>query len=302
MVHILFPNLNTNSIQDDLQYIKLNTMLEYISWFSYLLLFLFLIFLTIKSKYNKYTKSFIILTLVFFIYIPIFPLINIVNIILFAFCDNGPFVDNISREFPHHKQIEETYENIKSEIMQYNREKNIDCFRKNNPLLNNIDKYEGDNRCWRTLYLKKSGSIVQDMTSFFPNTINVIRQEQIHNAFFSIIDSNVEIRPHYGYFKGYLRYHLGVLIPEENGKRPYLVCGGKQYEWKEREGVLFDDMYLHYVKNPTNKKRIVLYLDIKRKNLPWLLDKLTDISYFFIENSIILQYFIKNQHNQNKLS
>lgn len=304
LTSLLFPNHNTT----DIQYSEENAIFEhfsyslyFLSWISYLLFFLFLIWLTLKTKYNKYIKTIIVLTLIFFIYLPIFPLLNLVNLVLFVFCKNGPFIDEIQNEFPHHTKIENAYANIKSEIIQYNNNNSIECFRKNNPFLNSIDKYDSEN-CWRTLYLKKSGFIVKDIAPFFPHTMKVIQNEQIHNAFFSILDPKVEIKPHFGYFKGYLRYHLGVLIPEENGKRPYLICGGQKYIWKEKEGVLFDDMYMHYVKNPTNKKRIVLYLDIKRKNLPWLLDKLTDISYFLIENSIILQYFIKNQHNQDKLS
>jgi aspartyl/asparaginyl beta-hydroxylase (cupin superfamily) len=59
-------------------------------------------------------------------------------------------------------------------------------------------------------------------------------------------------------------------------------------------------MYLHYVKNPTNQTRVVLYLDVKRINLNFILQKIIDFSSYYIENSYILQKFIRNQHMQVK--
>jgi aspartyl/asparaginyl beta-hydroxylase (cupin superfamily) len=215
--------------------------------------------------------------------------------------DNPPFLNNIDKEFPYHKIIESKYENIKREFINYDG--NIECFRKSNPLLSNIDSIDVDNDyCWRTFYLKKLGKIINDeKTSFFPETLNIIKDDQIHNAFFSILDPYVEIKPHIGYYKGYLRYHLGLIIPNENGNKPYIICGGEKYEWNEGEGVLFDDMFLHYVNNMTSKKRVVLYLDVKRKNKNWLIHNIIKIGNYITENSFIIDMFIKNQHIQNNL-
>jgi len=59
-------------------------------------------------------------------------------------------------------------------------------------------------------------------------------------------------------------------------------------------------MYLHFVKNPTNKTRVVLYLDVKRINLGSTLNNVIHFGNFYIENSYVLQSFIKNQHMQIK--
>ena len=227
--------------------------------------------------------------------------LNIINLILIILLDNPPFLNDIDKEFTLNKQLESNYKIIKNEFINYDG--NIECFRKSNPLLSNIDTLDiNNNLCWRTLYLKKIGKIISDETTkMFPNTLNMIKDEQIHNAFFSILDPYVEIKPHIGYYKGYLRYHLGIIIPEENGMKPYIICGGKKYEWKEGEGVLFDDMFLHYVKNTTSKKRVVLYLDVKRKNTNWLIDFFINLGNYLSENSFIIERFIKNQHNQDNI-
>jgi beta-hydroxylase len=132
-----------------------------------------------------------------------------------------------------------------------------------------------------------------------------LNEDQIHNAFFSILDPGVEIPPHFGYYKGYLRYHLGIVIPNndtnKNDDKAYIICGGEKYVWKEKEGIVFDDMFLHYVKNPTNKTRVILYIDIKRIFDSTFLNFINNIGIHLIEGSILFKLFLKNQHVQKKI-
>lgn len=299
--YIFFPNSNKESTIEILKYINYEIIMQYLSWFSYLILFLILLYINLTQTRNLYLKIFFTIFILFLIYLPVLPLLNIINLFLLIILDNPPFLNNIDEEFPLHKNIEKNYKNIKKEYINYNG--HIECFRKSNPLLNNIDTLDTDNNfCWRTLYVKKLGKIIIDeKTKFFPETLNIIKNEQIHNAFFSILDPHVEIKPHTGYYKGYLRYHLGLIIPSKNGNKPYIICGGKKYEWSEGEGVLFDDMFLHYVNNMTNEKRVILYLDIKRKNKNFLVDNIIKFGNYISENSFIIDRFIKNQHSQDKL-
>ena len=299
--YVLFPNANKHSTAEILKYINYEIIIQYISWFSYMILFLILLHINLTQTKNLYLKICFTIFIFFIIYFPILPILNIINLFLILVLDNPPFLDNIDEEFPLHKNIEKNYKKILNEYMNFNG--NIECFRKSNPLLSNIDTLDVNNDfCWRTLYLKKLGKIiVNDKTDFFPETLNLIKDEQIHNAFFSILDPYVEIKPHTGYYKGYLRYHIGIIIPEENGNKPYIICGGEKYEWSEGEGVLFDDMFLHYVNNMTSKKRVILYLDIKRKNKNCIIDNITKFGNHISENSFIIDRFIKNQHIQDNL-
>lgn len=288
------------STEEYVSKIKFFNILSYISWLSYLLFFIILIYIN-WTQTKKYTYK--ILFTVFFIlciYLPLFPVLNVLNIILYFLLNNTPFIEDIDTEFPGHNKIKNEYSNIKNEYNHY--DKKIDCFRDNNPLLGKIDTVDNKNdHCWRTLYLKKTGKLVEENREYFPYTMEVLQDDQIHTAFFSILDSYVEIKPHYGYYKGYLRYHLGINIHEENGKKPYIVCGGEKREWKEGGEMMFDDMYMHYVNNPTNKKRVILYLDIERKNIDSFSKMITYLGNNLIENSAILNLFIKNQHIQDKI-
>ena len=57
-----------------------------------------------------------------------------------------------------------------------------------------------------------------------------------------------------------------------------------------------------HVKNPTNQRRFVLYLDIKRISNSNIVNNINDIGINLIENSILLKTFIKNQHTQTKIN
>ena len=150
------------------------------------------------------------------------------------------------------------------------------------------------------------GKIDNNISKHFPNTTKLLSTNQIHNAFFSILDPGVEIPEHIGYYKGYLRYHLGVIIPNNNdsniNNKAFIICGGEKYIWSEGQGVVFDDMYLHSVKNPTNQTRVVLYLDIKRTSDNDIINNINDLGINMIENSILLKLFVKNQHIQTKIN
>ena len=108
------------------------------------------------------------------------------------------------------------------------------------------------------------------------------------------MEPHQHIAPHWGYYKGYLRYHMGVIIPNNNSdKSSYLQVNmvnpeteenlkklqtnstkmmenSEMYYWHNGEGVMFDDTYLHDAHNDAEEFRVVLFLDVARK-LPWYL-------------------------------
>jgi beta-hydroxylase len=238
------------------------------------------------------------------IYIPTLPLLSLITIYLSLYYKNTPFITNYYQIFKPSIQIEKNSKIIIREFKNYINNKKPECIRKNNPGFK-IENNSDDNNCWRALYLKKYGKIEKNIIKYFPNTTELIKDNQIHNAFFSILDPGVEIPPHCGYYKGYLRYHMGIIIPNnetnKTNDKAYIVCGGEKYIWKENKGIIFDDMYLHHVKNPTNQMRVVLYLDIIRNNNSYYTNIINKTGIYLIENSIIFNIFLKNQHSQNKI-
>jgi beta-hydroxylase len=295
---ILFPDLcyGCSIVGKTHQKLNESIQLSKIAWVSYLILFLYLIYIASQLK-NTILKITVIFFSLFFIYFPTLPLITLLNIILELIYKNPPFIHDYHSVFPASVEIEKHADKIIHEFKNYKNKP--ECIRKTNPAYK-IELNSSPENCWRAIYLKKMGKIQDDEVPFFPITTELLKDEQIHNAIFSILDPGVEIPEHTGYYKGYLRYHLGVIIPEKTDKA-YIMCGGEKYIWKQGEGILFDDLYLHYVKNPTQETRVVLYLDIKRKSTSFIMNTLNQIGLGLIKYSIMLNIFMKNQHTQRKI-
>ena len=52
----------------------------------------------------------------------------------------------------------------------------------------------------------------------------------------------------------------------ENSLRdPRLVTKGETYYWKNGEGIVFDDNYLHDAENGSDEVRVILWIDLRRK-------------------------------------
>jgi aspartate beta-hydroxylase/beta-hydroxylase len=84
----------------------------------------------------------------------------------------------------------------------------------------------------------------------------------LFEAFFSILEGHKSIPAHEGPYRGYLRYHLGLVVPEKNP--PSIRLRDHVYTWKEGESVLFDDSWNHEVYNQCDEDRVVLIVDIRR--------------------------------------
>ncbi|MFK7896301.1 MAG: aspartyl/asparaginyl beta-hydroxylase domain-containing protein [Myxococcota bacterium] len=146
----------------------------------------------------------------------------------------------------------------------------------------------GIHRIEWTTFMFKSGRFLPENCRRAPETSALLRKiPGLSLAFFSILGPGQYIRPHWGYYKGFLRYHLGVVVPNNNAdescwirvndnrvaydKRDRSVIEEtEKYYWHEGEGILFDDTYLHDASNESDQPRAVLYLDL-RKPLPWYL-------------------------------
>ena len=140
---------------------------------------------------------------------------------------------------------------------------------------------------WKT-FMFKSGEFIEENCRLAPRTAELLRRiPNVYTAFFSVLDPHQHIAPHFGYFKGFIRYHLGVIIPNDNADRSCwirvnadladnakrdrsLIERGETYFWRNGQGVMFDDTFLHEAANESDEVRVVLFLDVARK-LPWYL-------------------------------
>ena len=105
-----------------------------------------------------------------------------------------------------------------------------------------------------------------------PRTAEVVGSiPGVLNAFFSIMEPGKSVPAHEGPSYHYLRYHLGLRIPEN--RPPSIRVKDETYTWKTGEGVLFDDSWNHEVINDSDDVRVVLIVDVLRP-MSWMLNGL----------------------------
>ena len=119
-------------------------------------------------------------------------------------------------------------------------------------------------RNWKTFMLYTYGVRIEKNLRRCPQTDHVIRSiPGMTMAFFSILESHTALSPHRGPYKGVLRYHLGLIVPQ-----PEDLCGirvnGEVHHWRVGRSLIFDDTYTHDAWNNSDEKRVVLFIDFKR--------------------------------------
>jgi aspartyl/asparaginyl beta-hydroxylase (cupin superfamily) len=117
---------------------------------------------------------------------------------------------------------------------------------------------------WKTYFLYGFGKRAESNCRRCPRTAALIeRVPGMTTAFFSILGPGVRLPPHKGAWKGFLRYHLGLMVPEPADKCG-IVVGGQGARWAEGRSLVFDDTYEHHAWNDTSGTRVVLFMDVVR--------------------------------------
>jgi beta-hydroxylase len=86
-------------------------------------------------------------------------------------------------------------------------------------------------------------------------------------GFFSILSPGKHIPPHRGPWRGVVRYHLALKVPEP-AQASGIKVGGEEAHWEEGKSLLFDDGYTHEAWNGTDGVRVVLFCDVLRPLRP----------------------------------
>jgi aspartyl/asparaginyl beta-hydroxylase (cupin superfamily) len=116
---------------------------------------------------------------------------------------------------------------------------------------------------WKIYPLNIVGMKPRSFCDRCPRTMALIEKiPSVFQAFFSILEGGKSIPPHDGPYRGYLRYHLALIVPEVDP--PSIRLKDQHYTWKEGESILFDDSWNHEVINHSPGDRVVLIVDIRR--------------------------------------
>lgn len=117
---------------------------------------------------------------------------------------------------------------------------------------------------WKTYFFYGYGFKAEQNCARCPETTRLIEQiPAMKTAFFSILLPHKHIGEHRGPYKGLLRYHLGLKVPQ-----PEIACrlrvGQQTRHWQEGRSLVFDDTFPHEAWNGTDKIRVVLFIDFVR--------------------------------------
>jgi beta-hydroxylase len=117
---------------------------------------------------------------------------------------------------------------------------------------------------WKTYFLYGYGFKSQGNCDRCPETARLCAEiPGMKTAFFSILSPHKHIEAHRGPYKGVLRYHLGLRIPQpSDGCR--IRVDQEVRHWAEGKSLIFDDTYDHEAWNDTDGVRVVLFVDFVR--------------------------------------
>jgi aspartyl/asparaginyl beta-hydroxylase (cupin superfamily) len=163
--------------------------------------------------------------------------------------------------FPWIEEIEANWRTIRAEL-----EKVLED-REALPNFQDISKDQieiTDDDNWKTFFLFGYGFKAKLGTEMCPKTAELMEKiPGMTTAMFSILSPRKHILDHRGPYKGVLRYHFGLIVPQEMQDCRIRV-GEDIRHWEEGKSMIFDDTYNHEVWNDTDETRVVLFVDVLR--------------------------------------
>jgi ornithine lipid ester-linked acyl 2-hydroxylase len=167
-----------------------------------------------------------------------------------------------SRElFPWAEKIEENWKTIREEldaIMQ--RQEDLPDFAAISP----DQKHLAKQNQWKTFFFFAYGLESAANCARAPRTTQLLKSiPGAKTAFFSILSPRMHIPAHCGPYKGVIRYHLGLIVPEPKEQCRIRVADSTAH-WEEGKSMFFDDTFEHEVWNDTDGQRVVLFMDVMR--------------------------------------
>jgi beta-hydroxylase len=187
-----------------------------------------------------------------------------------------PYLD--VQDFPALKPLQDNWQMIRDEGLMLFNEGYIRAAAKYNDLGFNSFFRTG----WKRFYLKWYEDPLPSAQAMCPKTVALLQSiPSVHGAMFAVLPPGGRLVRHRDPFAGSLRYHLGLDTP--NSPECYIAVDGEHYFWKDGEAVMFDETYIHYAENKTDKTRLILFCDVER---PLRSRILTAVNTFIIKHVV----------------
>ncbi len=177
--------------------------------------------------------------------------------VLFSKVGSQPYLD--AKQFPELQVLQDNWQMIRDEALALDESGNIKAADGYNDIGFNSFFRTG----WKRFYLKWYGVEQPSAAARCPKTVALLKQlPGIKAAMFASLPPGATLVKHRDPYAGSLRYHLGLITPNDPGC--YIEVDGQHYHWKDGEVVMFDETYIHHAANTTQQPRIILFADVER--------------------------------------
>lgn len=177
--------------------------------------------------------------------------------VLFSKVGSQPYLDD--KQFPELKVLQDHWQTIRDEALTLAERGNIKAADGHNDIGFNSFFRTG----WKRFYLKWYGVEQPSAAARCPRTVALLNQIPcIKAAMFASLPPGATLVKHRDPYAGSLRYHLGLITPNDPGC--YIEVDGQRYHWRDGEVVMFDETYIHHAANTTQHPRIILFADVER--------------------------------------
>jgi len=181
------------------------------------------------------------------------------NLLMYAFSakPTTPYVD--VREFPDLKPLADNWQLLRDEGLKLFDEGHIKAAEKHNDAGFQTFFRTG----WKRFYLKWYEDPLPSARALCPRAAELVNTiPSLNAAMYALLPPGARLGAHRDPFATSLRYHLGLVTP--NSPDCYIAVDGEPYYWKDGEGMVFDETYVHTAENRTPTTRIILLCDIER--------------------------------------
>ena len=163
--------------------------------------------------------------------------------------------------FPWVDHIEKNWKTIREELdVILQRREDLPNFQDISPDQKHLAKEDK----WKTFFFFAYGLEAPGNCARAPRTMELLKSiPGAKTAFFSILSPRMHIPAHCGPYKGVIRYHLGLIVPEPKEQCRIRVADSIAH-WEEGRSMFFDDTFEHEVWNDTDGQRVVLFMDVMR--------------------------------------
>jgi len=182
-----------------------------------------------------------------------------INIFMHKFSKvpSTPFVP--VSDFPELARLQENWPIIRAEAENLLALKKIKAAEQNDDAGFNSFFKNG----WKRFYLKWYDASHPSAERLCPQTYALLQSiPSVKAAMFAELPPGGKLNPHRDPFAGSMRYHLGLATP--NDDRCFIEVDGERHSWRDGQGVIFDETFIHWAINGSDSDRVILFCDVER--------------------------------------